>query len=445
MADNIRGASCGFSLGGDGETPPVTPDPEPVPEEITAIRFYPADGQSLEQAANIGTATAPDGRRWRDVLSSDRVRMLTGTVRHDGVVITHIASPTLGGYNKTIDPTGDGRAYAATSATTGLLTAFALADEYLPENTAVSYQFHSAAGMSVVNLDSSTAEGTTTVPWENAVFWMEKASAYYLANDFAVSCPGYGYNQGEADVGRPRGWWLQRFIPLVTERFAQIRTATGQAQDPILYLNQTGGYMNKTATNPHAVVLDQIDAVRHFGGILAVVNYALPIDNTDGRGVHLTVEGYAAGAYIRAWAIEETEQGRGWNLLPPLSVTRSGDTITIPISVRSDEALTTAAGKYASYGGDPANLGLEVVGGGSITSATVSGGNIVLQVSGTVTAVRYATQTTGIDYTQHTANNVGYATHRGLIRTTLTRQLTARGGMLLTLERWVPSFEVAVT
>lgn len=443
MVQDVLGGPGGFSVGGGSVTP--EPSPEPTPETITDMRFYPADGQSLEQAANIGNTDAPEGGKWRDVLSSPRVRMLTGHVRKDGVSVAHVASPTLVGYNTAINATGDTIGYAATSVPVGFLTAFALA-ENLPDTIGLAYQFHSAGGQSVNNLDSDASEGNTVIPWENATFWMAQASTLYLGRSLGVTCPGYGYNQGEADVGRPRGWWLQRFLPLLAERRAQIRASTGQSSDPVLYLNQTGGYMLKEGINQHQVVLDQVDVIRQVpNSVMAVINYALPVDNTDGRGVHLTVSGYTEMAYTRAWAIEETEAGRAWNLMPPVSVSRSGNTITIPITVRGDETLTVATGKYADFGGDPANLGLEVVGGGSITSANVSGGNIVLQVSGTVTSVRYAFQMNGVDYKQFTVNNVGYVTHRGLIRTTLTKPVTTVGGLNLTLDRWVPSFEVAIT
>ena len=423
----------------------VEPEPAPTPENVTQMRFYPADGQSLEQGNNIGNTESPDTTKWRDLLNDDRVRMLSGMVRKDAVRVEHVASPVLTGYDTLISATGDTTGYAATSVPVGFLTAFALVDEYLPETTAISYQFHSAGGQSINNLDSSTADGSTVIPWENATYWMQEASRIYSNQGLDILCPGFGYNQGEADVGRARGWWLQRFTPYVAERRAQIMSSTGQTSTPVLYLNQTGGYMVKEGANQHQVVLDQIDAVRQIPGtVLAVVNYALPVDNTDGRGVHLTTEGYTSMAYLRAWAIEETEAGRDWNLLPPVSVTRSGNTITIPITVRNGESLVTTPGKYTNYGGDPSNLGLEVIGGGSITNATVSGGNIILTVSGTVTEVRYAFQMNGTDYKNFTVNNVGYVSHRGLIRTDLTRQVESRGGFDLTLERWVPSFTVAV-
>ena len=71
--------------------------------------------------------------------------------------------------------------------------------------------------------------------------------------------------------------------------------------------------------------------------------------------------------------------------------------------------------------------------------------DINLTVTGTVTAIRYAMQTTGIDYlTLVDADNMGYATHRGIIRTTLTRTRTV-GGLELVLKRFIPSFEVTIT
>lgn len=88
---------------------------------------------------------------------------------------------------------------------------------------------------------------------------------------------------------------------------------------------------------------------------------------------------------------------------------------------------------------------MEAVGGGTITAASVSGGNILVDVSGTVTAIRYAMQRSATDYRTLTdANSEGYGAHRGLIRTTLTRTVTW-GGMDFVVERWVPSFEVPVT
>jgi len=130
--------------------------------------------------------------------------------------------------------------------------------------------------------------------------------------------------------------------------------------------------------------------------------------------------------------------------MPPATASRSGNTITIPLSLRSDEALVSAAGKYANYGGDPANLGLEVEGGGSITSVTLSGSNIIVGVTGIITHVTNAFQTTGIDYrTLLDANGHGYATHRSVIKTSWTE--TKRiGGMDIVLERFVPSFRVKI-
>lgn len=203
---------------------------------------------------------------------------------------------------------------------------------------------------------------------------------------------------------------------------------------------QTGGRMNQTEN--YSVILDQIDAIRAHDGILVGPMWQASTDNTDHMGMPMHLRMYETAA----WAVLEHEAGREWNLLPPETVTRVGNTITIPISVRSDETLTTVPGKYAAYGGDPANLGMTVVGGGSITSAIVSGTNIVLEVSGTATEVRHAFQSTGIDYRNFLdGDGQGYPAPRSLIRTTLTKAVASFGGTSLMLERWLPSFSVAIT
>ena len=223
----------------------------------------------------------------------------------------------------------------------------------------------------------------------------------------------------------------------------KITRTTGQATAPMLLVQQTGGYMHNSALNLHQCKLDQLDFVRNNGGVLIGPLYPYKIDNSDGKGVHKTWAGYVSAYEAGAWAMAEVGAGRSWNLLPG-TATRSGARITVPISVRGDESLTTVSGIYTDYGGDPANLGLEAVGGGTITAASVSGGNILVDVSGTVTAIRYAMQRSTIDYRTLTdANSEGYGAHRGLIRTTLTRTVTW-GGMNFVVERWVPSFEVQI-
>lgn len=423
--------------------------PEPVP--FTAMDIYASTGQSLALGLNMGGQASPSGPVWRTLLSSASVRMLTGHVRKDAVAVTSVSMPLLGGYNIAVDATGDAPAVAVGNVPPSFIGAVARAREGLPAGTGISYQFHGAGGQSLTNLDSSTAEGTTVIPWENFTFSVGQQAEYWDAQGVTVDCPVFSFNQGEADISQPRNWWLTRFTAIFNESVSVIRAATGQASGPRLYLYQTGGYMRKTGA--HLVVLDQLDAIRNLNGVLVAPNYWQKIGDAhadaqqlgDGPGVHMGVQGYMQLGELENWAITETEAGNGWTLLPPVTVERVGNTITIPISVRGDESLTTSPGKYTGFGGDPANLGLEVDGGGSITSASVSGGNIVVNVTGTVTAVRYAMQTTGIDYRDFTdANGDGYATHRGIIRTTLTRTRTV-GGLVLTMERAVPSFSVAIT
>lgn len=257
----------------------------------------------------------------------------------------------------------------------------------------------------------------------------------------SVRIPRVVWNQGEADRLLERGVYTSRFATFWAAKKEQIARITGQAAVPDLYMFQTGGYARKQ--DNHWMVLDQIDCVREHGAILIGPNWQVPVSDAS---VHPGIIEHVQLYETANWCIFEHEAGRSWNLLPPVTVERIGDTITIPISVRGDEELTTVPGKYSAYGGDPTNLGLEVFGGGSITSATAIGGSITLQVTGTVTEVRHAHQrAAGIDYGLSTdANGKAYVAHRSLIRTTLTKSVSV-GGANLTLERWVPSFSVAIT
>lgn len=255
-----------------------------------------------------------------------------------------------------------------------------------------------------------------------------------------IRFPRYVWNQGEADRLLARGEYTTRFRQFWSDKRAQIARLTGGATAPQLYMFQTGGYCRKQ--DNHWMVLDQIDCVREYNAILVGPNWQVPVADAN---VHPSIGGHIRLYETAAWAIAETEAGRAWNLLPPTSVTRSGNTITIPISIRTDETLTTTPGKYADYGGDPAFLGLEAVGGGAVTAASVSGGNIVVEVAGTVTSIKHAHQrAAGIDYGTFTdAQGQAYVAHRSLIRTTLTKPVEV-AGLAMTCERWVPSFEVPV-
>lgn len=414
---------------------PVTPPTTPPPVAITAIQSHPSTGQSLEMAVNMGAATAPSGPKWRDVFAIPRLRMVTGRKRVDGVAVSHVAAPVLQGYDTSVAGNGDAVAYAANYLPVGMIADYH-ALSALPEATGIVYQFPGAGGMSITDL-------TTGPCYDNFAFNITDEHRYLTAKGIAYSVPSIGINQGEADVSRARGWWDTNAQAWLDKSIAHIRAVLNQsAHTPRLYVQQTGGYMLKD--NEHEVVIDQITFVRRNGGILVGSNYWEKIDNTDGRGVHQTRDAALITGLRRGIARIETDAGRPWNLLPPVSVARAGDTITIPLSVRQGETLQTVPGKYSAYGGDPANLGLEALGGGSITSAAVSGGNIVVQVNGTVSAIRYAKQRTGIDYrTLCDANNHGYATHRGIIKGSDQWTLTV-GGLTLIIERPVPSFEVPV-
>ncbi|CAM3187267.1 hypothetical protein [Paracoccus aminovorans] len=402
-------------------------------------------GQSLALGANFGAEIAPDGRRWRDIfggVANPGALMLAGLRRVDGVAVANVANPLLNGYDTAVPATGAAPMVVQTSIPEGAVLACGLLREGLAPN-GIAFQFHDAGGQSIENLDGDAATGSAGLltPWQNAEWWLAEAVRVFAADGKQVRVPRLFLNQGEADVSRPRGWWLAAATEALAGWRAQIARLTGQAAAPKLFLHQTGGYMQGAASNLHDCKLDQLDLVRAQGGVLIGPLYPYKIDNGDGKGVHKLWSEYVRAYEAGIWAAAEDAAGRPWSLLPG-PATRTGDRITIPISVRGDEALTTVAGVYADYGGDPAHLGLEVAGGGTITAASVSGGAILLDVSGPVTAVRYAMQRAATDYRTLTdASGCGYAAHRGLIRTTLTRSV-AWGGRVFTIERWLPSFEL---
>lgn len=436
MAGQFRGCLRGFSGGG------VTA-PEPT---VTQMDLMVSRGQSLALGPNIGAQFAPSGERWRDVLSSNsRVRMLSGLRRPDGVEIINVTNPLLQGYDTAYPATGDAPARVQTIAPTGQVAAYELI-KTVPETAAIGFQFHDAGGQSVENLDDDPATGTAGVlaPYENLVFWAGQAVSHWSGRGLSVAAPWFIYDQGEADIAQPAGWWATGFAETYGDTVAAVMSATGQAQPPDLYLMQTGGYMDK-APGSHWVVLDQVEEIRANGGVLVGPGWAHLIDNADGRGVHMSLYGHMQRSLLQAVAIRETEAGNPWTIMPPASAARVGDTITIALPLRPAEVLVSAAGKYAAFGGDPANLGLEVEGGGSITAVSLAGNEITVEVTGTVSHITHAFQSPGIDYRDHVdADGLGYATHRGLIKTSWAETVQI-GGLDVVLERFVPTFRIQVS
>ena len=410
--------------------------PVGVPKVTEPVVLNMARGQSLSAGPNP-TVTAPSGETWQQVFyGNEDIHYISGLSYANGNPISHIGQPMGQGYGPTIGDASSREMSVVTFVTEGAVVSHGLVRDGLVPGV-ISHQWHDIGGISVTVIADPAG-----LPYQNAEHWLTEAMTVY-DQAASVTVPRVIYNQGEADLAQPRGWWRDQFALCWAGMVEQIQRITGQATVPRLYMHQTGGYGNKTSE--HLPVLDQLEAVVAAGGILIGPNWAHLVDNYDDRMVHMSIGGHIEMSEMSVWAIQSTEAGQDWNLMVPATVIRSGNTITIPVSVRGDENLTTEPGKYAAYGGDPTNLGLEVLGGGSITSATVSGGNIVLEVSGAVTEVRHAMQANGIDTrTQLDANGFGYVAHRSIIRTTLTRARTV-GGLALTLKRFVPSFSVAIT
>lgn len=433
MAGDLRHGRRGFSRGLTGPDNTVT--------EIVI-----AGGQSLSLGPNMGSKASPSGTLWRDVYdgtAQPKAGYLTGLKRADGVAVANVANPLLQAYDKTVDAAGIAPAVVLTSLPVGSVIATGLIRDGLAAETL--FQFHDAGGQSILNLDADPATGDNgTTLYDNVEHWTKNAARLVRAAGKTPLVRRQHLNQGEADVSWARGQWLAAARKTIDDRNAQIMRLTGQSIVPRLFLEQTGGYMMNTATNLHQCKLDQLDLVRERNGILTTPLYPFMVDNSDDKGVHKTALGHLEFSETILWAIAEVEAGRFWNILPPAGVQRAGDVISIPLPMRGDEALMAeAAGKYTGFGGDPDNLGFEVIGGGAITNVALSGGSVVLTVSGTVTGIRYAMQRTATDYRALTdADKQGYTAHRGMLRTTLTKKVTT-GGQALVLKRWVPSFEYA--
>lgn len=406
-----------------------------------------ARGQSLSLGPNMGSLASPGGAFWRDVYdgtSYPRAGYLTGLARADGVAVTNVANPLLNGYDPAVSATAIAPMAVQTSLPVGAIVATGLVRAGLAEETL--FQFHDAGGQSILNLDDDPATGANgTTLYQNAEHWLAEAVRLVRAGGRVPLVRRIHLNQGEADVSWPRGQWGAAAGKTLDQMTAQVMRLTGQADVPRLFLEQTGGYMMNTALNRHQCKLDQLTLVRERAGVLTTPLYAYKVDNSDGKGVHKTPEAHLEFCETVLWAIAEISAGRDWNILPPLTATRTGDVIDIPMQIPADELIVPeAAGKYADYGGDPANLGLEVVGGGSIAAVALSGQTVRLTVTGAVSAVRYAMQETAADYRSFTdAAKQGYPAHRGLLRTDRVRTFET-GGLKLTLRRWLPSFEVGV-
>lgn len=434
MADGVRPGGRGFSGSLTG--------PENTVTEIVMAR-----GQSLSLGPNMGGLASPAGTPWRDLYDGTAYSgagYLTGLARADGVAVTNVANPLLNGYDLSVPATAIAPMVVQTSLPVGAVIAAGLIREGLADETL--FQFHDAGGQSILNLDDDPATGANGITLrQNAEHWLSHAVRLVRAGGRVPVVRRIHLNQGEADVSWPLGTWGTAAGRTLDQMTAQILRLTGQTDVPRLFLEQTGGYMMNTAVNRHQCKLDQLALVRQRGGVLTTPLYAYKVDNSDAKGVHKTPEAHLEFCETVLWAIAETAAGRDWNILPPLAASRTGDVIDIAMMMPAGERIVPEApGRYAGYGDDPANLGLEVVGGGSIAAVTLDGQTIRLTVAGTVRSVRYAMQETATDYRELTDQaKQGYPAHRGMLRSDRTRTIDT-GGLTLTLKRWLPGFEISV-
>lgn len=418
---------------------------------VLSVTYYDNDGQSLALGPNIGSAYAPSGERYRDEFSGeDNILMPVGLTRYGSggsiVAVTTVAGALLGNNGDptgfTADPaSGLDHSVAVSNIPTGFMAAKAMSRRGMLDDPMI-FMFAGAGGQSVNTFNSDPIDGLTDDRATNLYYNREKIQ-FSAASLATVTGIEQTWNQGEADRLMARGEYKTGFDKMQDERLARYAAWFPGVAAPQLFMFQTGGYM-RTQDN-HWMMLDQVDIIRDRGGVLIGPHHAVKIGD---QTVHLTNEGYIHQGELEAWCRYEIRNGRAWNMLPPETVARDGDTITIPISTRSGETLRLLTGKYALYGGDPVNLGLEAIGGGSIVSAGVSGSDIVLQVTGTVTHIRNAHQRNdAVNYGEPPyidVNGHGYSAKRTLLAGTDTETVNV-AGHTIELTRVVPTFEVAIT
>ncbi|KGJ09016.1 hypothetical protein [Paracoccus sphaerophysae] len=398
------------------------------------------EGQSEALGPNAGGLTGPDGTtKLRALFTSPDVLMFAGLKRADGASISSASMPLLGGYDQAVDATGVMPSTGVGNIPMGLISAIALKEAGLITDSKVLFHFGGAGGQEVLTFDDDPTTGLTDsramALWGNAEFIARQAAkAYGVGN---IHLPYFGWHQGAGDRLLARNEYKARFDVMIEDRLAMYRSVLGLTTDPRLMMYQSA--TSPQPGSPCAMVFDQLDIIGARGGVLVAPSYGIKWNTSDD---HPSVQGWLIQSLLFAWAAETPNN---WNLMPPVSAPMSNGQMEIAISVRPDETLLADVGRFADYGGDPAHLGLKAVGGGSIGEVTVQADRLIVGTTGTITAIQYAHHLMNAGPHTVTPDAAGdyYLNSRGNLRTSLTRAVNFRG-YNLTLERWVPRFEVLV-
>jgi hypothetical protein len=263
--------------------------------------------------------------------------------------------------------------------------------------------------------------------------------ALALAASKTLRTAAVAWVQGESDDLVPTN--LATYKAAVLALFGDINTdtkaVTGQSQDVVKITYQVASHTFSRGLAEPWTALAHRDLVVSEGWHMACPMYQF--DYAD--GFHLT--GYSSrclGAYIGLAYKRAVIDGLHWQGLQPLSVSRSGSTITIPFSVPSGSLVldTTRVTAIANSGFSVVNSGGDAL---TINSVTVSGATVTITLSATVPAgakVRY-----GYNGTAATGRTAG---PRGNLRDQQGDTLVFDpSGTNWPMHNWSPFFELTAT
>lgn len=283
--------------------------------------------------------------------------------------------------------------------------------------------------------DPATGTGSTTL-WQNNRYWLQQARAVAAAQGYTPVLKDLLVIHGTADKGRPRGWYLERAKKVIDLHLSHAFDLFGYA--PKLIMGQAGGDANTVndGETGWGVVLDQIDLIRHYDGLLIGPEFAMMISDDN---VHPDWKNRALFGELADEAQSYYEAGLSWNLLWPDQVTVTGNQVIIPVNLPHgcNMLKVPEPNKYAAYGGFCDNLGFTAP-GRTITDVALSGRVCTVTLDAAPTVLCYAKQIQNIEG-HRDAQGGGYTAHRGLIATDWTMESKAFAGVMH--RRWLPSWE----
>ena len=386
----------------------------------------------IGQSGPLGVSVSATEAQPYNYANRHGVWMLGGLVRLEGAVQMGLSGPQSGNYDDSIPATGLIPAFALSNLCICLPANLALQTIKGEGGPPIVTQYIGIAGQPI----SAFQDGASSI-FSNAEYWLSQVAAQLVATSRTMDQLDFYFGQGEADKSAASGVWRAGFETFHTDLLAAIATALPGVTVRTT-LGQVAGDGNTTSVGENwHVCNEQLDWADDNGAPLIPI-YPHEVSDDDG---HITFPGFIAYQIERAWAIDELDNGRTWNLgRPTIDLTAGTITLDLP-GLRLDESLTSLNSATKYPGGGITNLGFEVV-GATITNVQVNARSIVITTSGgTPTELRYAMQ---IQNVTGLTESPRFNAHRGVICTTLTKTIVV-AGITYTARRWLPSFTADLT